>query len=263
MYLHLWEVHTPVTVPPGFDDRRYGKTPYARSISALDRRLEQFVKEVPENTTLVLHGDHGESISWRENLAQKVYKRLRDKIRYEFGLDTRDIERLANRFFAPISPSYSDHFIESGHGETILDFMTNVPFILSGPDIEPATVSAQCRQVDILPTLLDEFDISLANEIDGESLLPPESVNDRIAYIRACGASLRGEANWQRGVRTPEYKYVEYPNRDWGPELFDLDQDQNEHPEKISDLQGQLPTQELLDVESMDIDDHLRDLGYL
>jgi arylsulfatase A-like enzyme len=270
MYLHLWEIHTPVTVPPEYDNQKYGKSPYARGLSALDGRLEQFVKETPKNTTVVLHGDHGESISWREHLVQKGCKKLRDKARYEFGLDTRSLERLANRLLDPFSPPYKDHFIESGHGETILDFMTNVPFILSGPNIEPETVSAQCRQVDILPTLLDVFDLPLASKIDGQSLLPPESVDDRTAYIRACGASLRGESNWQRGVRTPEYKYVEYPNRDWGPELFDLTDDKTElrnvasaHPETLSELQNQLPTQELLDVGSMDIDDHLRDLGYL
>lgn len=270
IYLHLWELHTPVTVPKEFDSQQYGRNPYARSLSALDRRLEEFVEEVPANTTIVLHGDHGESISWRGNPVQRACKKIRDQVRYELGLDTRRIEQIANRVLASVSPPYKDHFIESEHGETVFDFMTNVPFIMNGPDIESSTVFAQCRQVDILPTLLDRFEISLVNKIDGESLLPPESVENRIAYLRACGASLRGESNWQRGVRTTKYKYVEYPNRDWGPELFDLDDDENElrniasaHPETVSELHEQLPNKDLLEVKTMEIDDHLRDLGYL
>ena len=39
------------------------------------------------------------------------------------------------------------------------------------------------------------------------------------------------EENWQRAVRADGRKYVEYPNRDWGPELSDLAADPLElHP---------------------------------
>lgn len=271
LYVHLWELHEPISVPAAFDDPSYGQTPYARMLSALDRRLGEFVSAAPDDTVTVLHGDHGESISWRHSGIQTICKRLRDRIRYEQGLDTRRLERFANRLAHRIGPEYKDHFIEDGHGETILDCMTNVPFVMNGPSVEASTVDALTRQVDILPTLVEQFDLAeIPNDIDGESLLPPESITDRQAYIRACGASLRGEANWQRGLRTPAYKYVEYPNRDWGPELYDLDADEHEltnvadaRPDVVADLRAQLPTEELKEVDQVDIDDHLRDLGYL
>jgi hypothetical protein len=33
------------------------------------------------------------------------------------------------------------------------------------------------------------------------------------------------EANWQRAIRTPNWRYVEYPDGDWPYELYDLDAD--------------------------------------
>ena len=75
--------------------------------------------------------------------------------------------------------------------------------VLSGPGVESGTVDAQVRQVDVTPTLLDLFGVEPGGgAVDGESLLREE--------------------NWQRAVRADGRKHVEYPNRGWGPELYDL-----------------------------------------
>jgi arylsulfatase A-like enzyme len=269
-YVHLWEIHKDISVPPAFDDPAYGSSPYARTLSALDRALERFVDAAPENTLVAVHGDHGESISWRHNRVRYACKRLRDKVRYEFDVDTRPAERLLNRVMAPFGPDYPDHFIEDGHGAAVYDFMTNVPFVLHGPGVEVSTVRTQCRQIDIAPTLLDQLDL-LDAAVDGDSLFPLDALDDRPAYVRACGSTLRGEANWQRGMRTPEHKLVEYFNRpDWPLELYDLDGDPQElrdvaadHEDTADRLRRAFPDAELQDVRRLDNEDQLRDLGYL
>lgn len=265
-YLHLWELHEPISVPTRYDDERYGRWPYERALSALDAQLERLAERVPENTVIALHGDHGESITWRGHPLHDAAKRVRDKVRYEFGLDTRRAERALDRFAERLVPaSIDDRFVESGHGETVFDHAANVPLVLAGPGIEPDRESAVCRQIDVLPTLLDVLGIDADLDIDGETLLG--GIDDRDAYIRACGAALRGRENWLRAVRTSRSKYVEHPDRDWDAELYDLAADPAERrpisdPERERELEERLPDLEAVDSERLAIDERLRALGY-
>lgn len=265
-YLHLWELHEPISVPARYDDELYGRWPYERVLSALDAQLERLVERVPDDTVVVLHGDHGESITWRDHPIHDAAKRVRDKVRYEFGLDTRRAERALDRFTERLVPAgIDDRFVESGHGETVFDHAANVPLVLAGSGIEPGRESAVCRQIDVLPTLLDVLGVDSALDIDGETLVG--EVDDRDAYIRACGAALRGRENWLRAVRTPRSKYVEHPGRDWNAELYDLAADPAERrpisdPECEQEFEARLPDFEAVDSERLAIDERLRALGY-
>lgn len=267
-YLHLWEIHDPIRVPKKYDDPQYGEYSYSRTLSALDRSLESLYNRSPEDTIIALHGDHGEAIAYRGSFLHRVSKFLRTGLRYGLGIDTRSIERqIKCRFNA--DPSIPDHFMEDGHGETVFDFVTNVPFIIAGAGINDAVVNAQVRGVDIAPTLLDFAGIESdwAERIDGESLLPPESVTDRNCYIRACGKSLLREENWQRAVRSGGYKYIEYMNREWSYELYDLEVDPLElspiEDDRIATrLRDQMPKEGDRDSEILAIDGLLEDLGY-
>jgi len=265
-YLHLWEIHDPVRVPEEYDDPEYGQYPYARTLSALDRSLERLCDTLPEDTIVALHGDHGEAIAYRDSYRHWFTKLFRTGLRYGLGVDTRALERRLKRRFDR-DPSIPDHFMEDGHGENVFDFTSNVPFVLSGPGVDAATVDAQVRQIDVMPTLLDLLDVNAKTPVDGESLLPPERVEDRDAYIRACGKSLLREANWQRAIRRGGYKYVEYPNREWNDELYDLNADPLElHPiedDRIATrLRARLPEEGERDGEKLEIDGLLKDLGY-
>src|SRR6056297_1798049 len=66
-YMHLWEIHDPVTVPEKYDSDDYGRTSYARGLAALDAALEKLVENISSDTVVALHGDHGESISHRDS----------------------------------------------------------------------------------------------------------------------------------------------------------------------------------------------------
>ncbi|MEF8852685.1 MAG: sulfatase-like hydrolase/transferase [Haloarculaceae archaeon] len=271
-YLHLWEIHDPVEPPAEYDEPEYGEYPYARTLSALDRALEALHDSLPTNTVTAVHGDHGEAIAYRDSYLHRVCKFLRTGVRYGLGLDTRALERALKRRFDR-DPPIPDHFMEDGHGENVFDFVANVPFVLSGPGVEAATVDAQVRQVDVMPTVLELLGLDPADPpagappADGESLLPPDGVADRTAYMRACGKSLLREDNWQRAVRANGRKYVEYPHREWGPELYDLEADPLElHPAekdpKAERLRGRIPEESVRDGETLEIDGLLEDLGY-
>ncbi len=267
-YLHLWELHEDVHVPPAFDDPAYGATPYARALSALDRRLEDLLASLPANTLLAVHGDHGESITHRHSLVRLALKSLRDGLRYYGGVDTREAVGRLDRAVTERDSEVPDHYLENGHGENVFEFVTNVPFVLSGPGVESATVEAQVRQVDVLPTLLSAAGVAYGSgTIDGRTLLPPADVTDRPAYMRACGASLHRRRNWARAVRLPGEKYVEYPDRDWDSELYDLAADPLEldptfGPDDRATYRKHFPDRGLAAGEQLDIEDRLDALGY-
>jgi arylsulfatase A-like enzyme len=267
-YLHLWAIHKPVETPPAFDSPEYGDTPYARTLSALDRSLADLCDRVPEDTVVVLHGDHGEAITWLHNPIHTLGKYARTGLRYYLGLDTRGIERRIDRFVADRWPSdVPDRFLDDRHGENVADHVANVPFVVHGPDVPSTAVDAQVRQVDVFPTLLDLVGMEVPAWIDGESLLPPETVEDRDAYMRACGASLVKRESWARALRADGKKLVVYPDRDWSPEFYDLEADPLElYPiddeDAIAAYRRRFPDRELTEGERLEIDGLLEDLGY-
>ncbi|MDH5019261.1 sulfatase family protein [Halobacterium rubrum] len=270
-FVHLWELHEDVHVPAEFDSPEYGATPYGRALSALDRDLADLVDAVPDDTVVAFLGDHGESVTFRNSPLRLVLKSLRDAAQYYGGVDLRAPVAALNRRWDGRGPDVDDHYLENGHGENVYDFTTNVPFVLSGPGVESGSVDAQLRQVDVLPTLLDALGVDErpANDVDGEPVTAATS-DDRPAYLRACGASLHRERNWARAVRADGYKYVTYPDRDWDAELYDLESDPREL-RRIEDSEVEARMERLLpergqpleQVEELDIDDHLEDLGYL
>lgn len=268
LYLHLWELHHPVEVSSEFDSPTYGRISYERKLSELDRALEKLVGSIPEDTIVVLLGDHGEGLTWRGTAAQYLANQIRSRVRFDSGIDTRGAERIANSILSTFSIDIKDHPIENGHGECIYDFVSNVPFLIYNSDLPSNNKRVQCRHIDIVPTLLDLLNITKGENLEGESLLPISEAQHRVAYMRSCGSTLHGRENWARAIRSQEYKYIEYPDRPWEPELYDLEEDPMEmHPIDNSDvmreLQSKLPDQRLEHTRQLDNKEKLKDLGYL
>ena len=62
-YIHLFDLHTPIIVPPNFYDKKFGSTQYEKMVSAIDNWLSNLLKYIDkENTIIILTSDHGEYI---------------------------------------------------------------------------------------------------------------------------------------------------------------------------------------------------------
>ncbi|MCP4506250.1 MAG: sulfatase-like hydrolase/transferase, partial [Fuerstiella sp.] len=130
----------------------------------------------------------------------------------------------------------SDHGLSVGsHGlrgkQSMYEHTIGVPLLMQGPGIPGARrFDAQCYLRDLFPTLCDLVGIDGPGEqIDGVSLKPvldgrTERIHEFIVgYFR----------NFQRMIRTDDWKYIEYPavNRE---QLFHLKQDPDEQTNLIA-----------------------------
>lgn len=267
-YVHLWELHKPIEVSDEYDDPSYGRCPYERKLSELDRGLERLADRLEDDCVILFTGDHGEAITWRGTATQFVLNRARSLLRFDRGFDTRTMERAANRFLSRFQIDIHDHPIENGHGESAHDFVSGVPLVIVDDDLPGNTFDQQCRQVDIYPTLLSLAADIDTDGIDGEDLSPPTVFDPRPAYIRNCGVPLGGRKNWARAIRANGYKLVRYPERDWDDELYDLTADPTEtiptdDTDIVSRLESMFPTADLEQVRELNNKEQLERLGYL
>jgi len=123
--------------------------------------------------------------------------------------------------------SLGDHG-ESTHGIFAYEATIRVPLIVYQPRLfSPATIAANVRHVDILPTILDALAVPQPSGLAGRSLLPTiagQAVEDLPTYFEALTASFsRGWAPLT-GVVRGQQKFIDLPV----PELYALDEDRGE-----------------------------------
>jgi arylsulfatase A-like enzyme/Tfp pilus assembly protein PilF len=165
---------------------------------------------------------------------------------------------------------------EMTHGLFAYEGTLRVPLILFQRDgLEPQTVAAPVRHVDILPTILDAVGAPVPASLDGRTLLPlatGAAAEPTATYFESLSASLnRGWAPLY-GVARGSLKYIDLPI----PELYDLAADPAEsrdlaasRPDEMRELQrllaalraddrGASPSRERAATR-----EQLRSLGYL
>lgn len=258
-YLHLWELHWPRSVPRAFDRRRYGAHRYERALSALDRlKIPRLLELAGPDTVVVMTGDHGEVP--RLDLAKKVARRL------SWGGPKAWID------------------VRSGHGFGVIEDLVKVPLVLHGPGV-PASgrVGTAVRHVDLFPTVLELAGAGAdarASQGPGTSVLPllPGGGEDRPGYSEAVGVKMGSAENWLVSVRHGGWKLVRRAAGDAAPVLWRLPDERTDvaadHPDVVARMGSLL--QELLagtpmertgtDLsaqESAEVEEHLRDLGYI
>lgn len=255
-YLHLWELHWPRWVPKRFDKRAFGAHRYERALSALDHlRLPRLLELAGPNTVVVMTGDHGE---WpRLDLAKHVGRKLRWKA----------LQRYVKR--------------NSGHGFHVYEDLVRVPVVLHGPGVPKAgRVTTAVRHIDLFPTFLDlaRVDDPRRSQAIGESLLPLLAGDglDRPGYSEAVGIKLSTE-EWLVSVRHEGWKLVKRATGE-GRWLWKLPDERTDlsaqHPDVVERLEGILAEMmaghslsetgaELSTEESAEVEQHLRDLGYI
>jgi arylsulfatase A-like enzyme len=101
---------------------------------------------------------------------------------------------------------YTDKKSIYTHGQTQFDEELRVPLIIKPPassEMRAATISAQARSIDIVPTILDLMEYRIPGSFQGTSLLPlvrGEEERERVVY---------SEGRMMYSVRSSGYKYAE------------------------------------------------------
>lgn len=274
LLLHIWEVHRPYRAPPKFT-KRYDRGGYEAAVAATDEWLRPVFEALPDDTIVVITGDHGEEfpgsrLERTANRSIRVARRQLKTSRWAPGLD----KRLGGQAL--------------GHGYDLNEPQVRVPLIISGPGVPACSVTDQVRHIDVLPTLTDLCGVDgtggRGTAIDGRSLraaleggsLPPEP-----AYMEAVGVKLEGERII--GARTPSWKLLKrsggrnalYRLDDGGKGGREADEKHNlysSHPGVAGELEAYIDAiaategvagSGMTDEEEAVVEQHLRDLGYL
>lgn len=120
---------------------------------------------------------------------------------------------------------------EIDHGLFLYNSTLKVPFIICAPQNIPPqrVVTSQVRLIDIYPTLLDLFNLSVPEEIQGESLVPfleGKQKEDLVSYIETFHPQEMFRWAALRGIVDGRMKYIDAPRQ----ELYDMQKDpQEEH----------------------------------
>lgn len=260
LFLHLWELHAPRKVLPGFGGRRFGKTRYDRALASLDATLASLLAALPPDTIVLLHGDHGERVM-ASTLAYRWYRLRRDVLG---ASRTQKLE---------------------GHETDAYEDLIRVPLAIVAPGrIAPGARSDQLvRQVDLMPTVLDLVGLAPPPGLDGVSLVPALADGRALgleAFVEAFGRVRGTERDRRRGWRTERWKFIEAPYApDVPDELFDLAADPHERrnlaphePALVAGFKARIAAVEASAVgagealspeEEAAVEARLRDLGYI
>ncbi len=132
-----------------------------------------------------------------------------------------------------------------GHGQSLYDELMRVPLIVSGPSIEPRTVSEAVSAIDLVPTLADLLGVSPSDAWQGQSLGPVLRGEREVSSeqpVFALGTSNKSQPNPQQMIVLGEHKLIRV---DGGGDvtLYNLDKDPGErndiakaHPELVAEL---------------------------
>jgi arylsulfatase A-like enzyme len=259
LFLHLWELHTPRKVLAPFKQRRYGRNRYDRALASLDARLAPLLAALPDDTAVVVHGDHGERLI-ESSLEYRWYRLWRDVL---------GAKRTAKR---------------EGHETDVYEVLIRVPLVLVAPGRIGAgvVVDQLVRQVDLGPTLLDLAGVPVPPGLDGTSLLPAIGGSNLQleAFVEAFGRVRGSPRDRRAGWRGPRWKCITAPQApDVADELYDLAADPRErrnmareHSDVVRELRARIDAVEataagdvaaLSDAEQATIERRLRELGYV
>jgi len=262
---HFFELHAK-RATNGVRVKHNTMAEYRVAWQQLDLKLDALLDRMPENTLLVLTGDHSEQIG-----------RMAD--RTPWGHLHRKIRENLNRPRRPVD--------WKGHGFHVLDKLMRIPLTLAGPGVpEGKIVDDQVRQIDVAPTLLDLIGRAFPAPTHGRSLAPlmrGESLPHEAAYLE----SGRNDAlrHWH-GLRKDGWKYIEHPrsglNAELKPQLYDLSADPNEKRNVIKQnleravamrqeidrliySAGEIPSEgtAMSEEDLASLDEQLRALGYI
>jgi len=248
-YIHLNELHSPVIAPKQFDQEKFGKNQYDRTVSATDSWLNKFIQHIDlKNTIIVLTSDHGQNTftaDFEPTSFQKIYWKfdrkipscfepLKDKalnkIRtYKLNKKKNEIKFEEGKTFQ--SRNKMDARIEGNLD--VFDDVIRVPLIFAGYNIPKNTIiNQQVNHVDIIPTIEEicnfKFRLKDSDGVNLVDLMKGMKIEEKPIYIES--PPRRKISNIHViGIRTSQYKYFrDIDNAKNIVNLYDLNKDPEE-----------------------------------
>lgn len=266
-YVHIFDLHTPVIVPPEFNNKSFGTSQYERMMSAIDHWIGKILQEINlDNTLVILISDHGEyipiinkkegEINLEPSLTEKYFWKLGNRVpkdlrplKKKFGLILRNSrQKIKSLKINDLELSNYEKRVlldsRMGTGHRLYDDLIRIPLLFCGWNIKhKSTITNQVREVDIFPTIADIIGVSQIENIDGISLMPIiNGIENKelSAYIES-PPSIQHSSK-VIGIRTSNYKYIR-DIESKNIELYDLLNDpleENNIAETRKDIVGKM-----------------------
>lgn len=271
-YIHLEELHFPISVPEEFNSKKFGIGSYERQISFIDSWIGKIIDKINLNDTLVvITSDHGcyvpstvvndlvinlEEKPKLQKIATKTHKNLPDFLHplkqkvfliLEKFHKSRKNKILKNLDLEPYQKR-NLNWQRSDLDKFLYDENIHIPLLFLGNGIKNSkNIPDLVRNVDISPTLIDLIFDETDLTVDGQSLKPlieGKILNELPAFIEST-PFVHLTSNDVIGIRTSKFKYFRDKNDAMKRVyLFDLEKDPHENnniastnQETISDME--------------------------
>lgn len=260
-YIHLNDLHQPISVPQKFIDSTYGSTTYDKMISAMDYWIGKIISPINlDETLVVITSDHGEyirsiikngvDINLEGSNLEKFLWNLGNRIPPVFYPSKQklakilQIVRLNQRKSKIKKLNLTSNEIRSliatrtNPGHHMFDDTLVTPLLFCGFGVNKnRIVSQQVRNIDIFPTIAQLCQINDTLISNGKSLVPfinGEAIREEPAYIESMPTTRKNTKII--GVRTSKFKYFREKKDSLNPNLYDLKNDPSEKFNVVKNL---------------------------
>ncbi len=249
LYIHTAEPHAPYAPPEGFAGRF--DADYRGRIDGTYNRATTF---------RLIRNPRAQSRDLQHVKALYDEEILYSDARLGMFLDGLKQAGLLDRSHFFVTSDHGEEFLQHGHwehGVNLHNEQTRVPLVAWGPSFaRGARIDAPVQILDLMPTILEMFDLPAPYELAGRSLLPvlrPEPSEAVLDELKSRGIyasnhnyrisqklveySAIGEGRWKL-----LYGYRAFPTHPGGPRsrflLFDVESDPRERRNAIQQNQG-------------------------
>ncbi|RNJ80275.1 MAG: hypothetical protein D9C04_01950 [Nitrosopumilus sp. B06] len=260
-YIHLNDLHQPISVPQKFIDSACGSTTYDKMISAIDYWIGKIISLINlDETLVVITSDHGEyvrsiikngvDINLESSNLEKFLWNLGNKIPPVFYPPKQKLAKILqtvrmNQRKEKIKKlNLTSNEIRSlvsartNPGHHMFDDTLVTPLLFCGFGVNKnRIVSQQVRNIDIFPTIAQLCKINDTLISNGKSLVPfinGEIIHEEPAYIESMPATQKNMKII--GVRTSKFKYFREKKDRLNSSLYDLKNDPGEKFNVVKNL---------------------------
>jgi len=214
-YIHLFDSHVPYQPREPYMSRyRAGSGRFETEFSQPNEvRSGEIV--LTEEEKLQIHGLYKGCVAFEDSELGKFFDKLKELGLYDDSVIV---------IFADHGEELWDHGAFE-HGHSVYEEVTNVPLLIKFPGVDSKVVEKRVSLVDVMPTLLNWFDLDMPDGIVGKDLLvdDPKVDSTRKMFIEQCIHSTEKRASISGDWKLILNMAVQAP-----PELYNLADDPHE-----------------------------------